>query len=352
MPGFFAGRIGSRAGIDRFCVGNIVSSGVVVEVKHKSEGPDSSQLERLERKLDEALYELDFLRRHMSGYLGGGKAITYLADMTPFYVNSNDYGPPANYINGGLYEQENLDVLFSFLRDDTVFLDIGANLGFFAILLARRMPNGAVHAFEPHPQLVELMCASAFLNGLSSMDGHGRINVHRIGIGKTDGNARFTYPEGHLGGGGIGSGRASDIDVQLRSIDSFFGDEFRCDLIKIDVEGHELQALEGMSGVLARSPDVKVLFEKLGTDCGYETEIESLLHGLGMHLFGVTGNGTLSLLQPGALGPFSGYVLAARDLTLDRSTRNAVMIYPRQLFSVAETRVAIDRNAAGRQGCI
>ncbi len=45
----------------------------------------------------------------------------------------------------------------SFVRDDTVFLDIGANLGFYSLKVAQRNKlHGKIHAFEPHPTLVRL----------------------------------------------------------------------------------------------------------------------------------------------------------------------------------------------------
>jgi hypothetical protein len=49
------------------------------------------------------------------------------------FVNCNDFGCPVNLINGGRYEEENLEVLLSFVTPDTVFIDVGANVGFYAL---------------------------------------------------------------------------------------------------------------------------------------------------------------------------------------------------------------------------
>ena len=73
----------------------------------------------LDAKLERIWVDLDFIRTHLSSYVGDGIALTYLADATPIY-------------NGGRYEEQNLEVLLSFLKDDTIFLDIGANVGFFS----------------------------------------------------------------------------------------------------------------------------------------------------------------------------------------------------------------------------
>ena len=111
-------------------------------------------------------------------YLGDGTALTHLVDETPIYINSNDYGVPYCLINGGRYEEDNLAVLLSFVKDDSIFLDIGANLGFFSLQVARRVQKyGKVHAFEPHPRLAELLYRNAYINGFCYV-----IECHRIGL--------------------------------------------------------------------------------------------------------------------------------------------------------------------------
>jgi len=55
----------------------------------------------LDAKLERIWVDLDFIRTHLSSYVGDGIALTYLADATPIYINSNDYGGPANLLNGG-----------------------------------------------------------------------------------------------------------------------------------------------------------------------------------------------------------------------------------------------------------
>lgn len=314
------------------------------------------KLSRVEAKLDEALTGLDFMRRRMSTYLGAGRAITYLADETPIYVNSNDFGPPANLISGGLYEADNLDVLLSFARDDSVALDIGANLGFFSLQLARRLVAGQVHAFEPHPELGQLLCASAYLNGFSDLDGaSGRIRLHRHGVGDFNGPISFAFPQGHLGGGHVGATGANVVRSEMRRLDDVFAPDFVCDLMKIDVEGHELQALQGMKGVLTRSKDVKILFEKLGERCGYEADIEQLLGAQGFTLYAIGADRRLDPLPAGALSTYSGYVLGARDASLAGSRRDRFDIYPRQLFPVPAATVEASGavlRVAGREGAL
>jgi FkbM family methyltransferase len=304
----------------------------------------TERLQRVEAKLDEALSSLDFLTGRLSTYVGKGVALTYLADGAPIYVNSDDFGPPANFISGGRYEEDNLAVLLSFVRCDTRFLDVGANLGFFSLQVAARAINGEVHAYEPHPGLARLANASAYLNGYSQLAGGGRLQVHQIGLSDVNGQTVFSFPLDHLGGGGVGGGRGGQtFKGELRRLDDLLPADFICDLIKIDVEGHEPQAIAGMEATLRRSPNIKILFEKLTSNAGFEAKLEAFFDRLGFSLFGVEAGARLRPLGPGALSAFTGYVLASREKEIDLS-RARISIYPRQLRAVDATCVSCGRD--------
>ena len=313
-------------------------------------------VDRIEKKIDYAISSIDFVRQHMANYLGNGIAVTYLRDETPIYVNSNDFGPSSNYINGGLYETENLDVLLSFVRDDSVFLDIGANVGFFALQIARRVHrHGKVHAFEPHPDLVRLIRGSAFLNGLATMDGlQGALITHPLGVGDKLGPVELYYPQDHLGGGGQSGGadpQRARIISEFTTIDECLGQDFVCDLVKIDVEGHELEVLKGMRSTIERSKEIKVVFEKLGQNAGPEAEIEALLRNLGLDIFGIEPDTSMRRLAPGELDVFSGYAIATRQVEgLDTSRRMKFTIFPRQLFVPPSHQSGCDRDALRATG--
>jgi FkbM family methyltransferase len=292
--------------------------------------------------------ETSFLRRRLSTYLGNGRAITYLDDEIPIYVNSNDFGPPANFINGGVYEQENLDVLMSFLRDDTIFLDIGANLGFFSLKIGSRIRQfGQVHAFEPHPELATLLRGSAFLNGLGNLRGEGKpISVHQLALGDVNEETRFGFPRSHLGGGAQvahDNCEPGTVAASVRRLDDLFPEDFIFDLAKIDVEGHELQVIRGMRNIITRSPRPKILFEKLGTDHGYEYEIENELNDLHLRIYHVLAGAKLREVARGQLKSCDGYFLACHaDELKGEIDRACFKIYPRQFFAPAASNTKIE----------
>jgi FkbM family methyltransferase len=291
------------------------------------------QLSQLSLNLDIAINEIEFVRRRANAFLGEGAMLTYLTDESPIFVDPRDSGPAANILNGGVYEQNNVDTLMSFVRPNTVFLDLGANVGIFSLLVGRRVVGrGKVYAFEPQAHLTKLLRRSAFLNGLGSLSGVGTIESHEFAVSDRNGKVGFTVPEGHLGGGHISEGGAGQSVAVVR-LDDFLGADFRCDLVKIDVEGHELPALVGMEKILASSGQVKVLFEKLGRDQGNEKDVERFFGELNFNIYGIADQATLTPLEKGDLAQWDGYALAGKvgDPDLIELNRRRFFIYPDQL---------------------
>jgi FkbM family methyltransferase len=290
----------------------------------------STDLASLNTKIDLMWRDIEFIRTHSSSYVGNHTALTHLADETPIFVNSDDYGGPTNLIHGGRYEESNLAVLMSYARHDTVFIDIGANLGFFAVQLARRIfKHGRVHAFEPHPFLSKLLHRSIHLNGLNDA-----VRIHNFGLSDANIEMEFGYPDGHLGGGSVSAGprdKQHIIHSTVRRLDDVMGDAFTCDLMKIDVEGHELAVLLGMPNILQRSADLKILFEKLGQCAGYEDRLEAYLHSFGYKIYHVRDTAALSPVEGETFRAASGYFLAVRQQHVGPYDRNRFNIYPPQL---------------------
>src|SRR5205085_12352859 len=111
-----------------------------------------SGLQRVEQAQDRMWRHLDFVRTRSGSYLGSGIALTHLADGTRMLINANDDGCPMGILSGGRHEENNTQLLLSFVDPDTVLVDIGANIGFFSVSIAQRLTGrGHVHAFEPHP---------------------------------------------------------------------------------------------------------------------------------------------------------------------------------------------------------
>lgn len=147
------------------------------------------------------------------------------------------------------------------LRPGDVFVDVGANYGWLSLWAAQIVgPSGRVHAFEPQPQVVELLRRSIADNHLA------QVIVHSIALSDTEGHMDLWVPDGKLGSAsltriGETAGRRETVQVHHAGdyLTSVCPGPVR--LMKIDVEGHEDHVIRGATEWL-RSADVDmVLFE-------------------------------------------------------------------------------------------
>lgn len=274
--------------------------------------------------------ETQFLKSRLATYAGPGVVLTYLRDESPIFVNTGDLGCPSPIINGGVWEPENLAVLLSFVKHDTVFLDIGANVGYFSVAVGKRIgAAGQVYAYEPHPDLTALIARSIHLNSLER-----KVQVTQCALSDRPGTLSLFYPDDHLGRGTAArtideTGRT--LSVEAATLDSLVPASLVVDLVKIDVEGYELPVLRGMLGLLRRSPQVKLLFEKLESGNGDNEGIRDLLTGLGLTLYGVGPDAVLQALDHAAFSAWIGDVLAAPAAAVTRLSRNSFTVWPQQL---------------------
>ncbi len=137
--------------------------------------------------------------------------------------------------------EHELDVLGEIVQPGGTAIDVGANQGFFAFAFSRSADQ--VEAFEPNPDY------AAFARRMLGT----RARVHQVALSKENGTAEFVVPvseEGtvlHLGGylqqATAQHSRAMRFAVEVRTLDSYaFGD---VRVIKVDVEGSEMDVLEG-----------------------------------------------------------------------------------------------------------
>jgi FkbM family methyltransferase len=145
------------------------------------------------------------------------------------------------YYWAGQHDVPVQDVLMRVLKPGTVFWDIGAHVGFFTILASRVVGSiGRVHAFEPMPLNLKRLGKAAELNRTDN------VTVHGIAVGGTNGSALL---HGHQANAmwTLVAERASTggVTVRCRTIDSLASDLGDPEVIKVDVEGAELDVLRG-----------------------------------------------------------------------------------------------------------
>jgi FkbM family methyltransferase len=140
------------------------------------------------------------------------------------------------------------------LQPGNVFYDVGANVGFFSLLAARRVGTGGrVYAFEPVPSNAESVRRNALLNDLHN------VQVVEVAAGREAASAEFLMTRWD-GGGSLSADAVrpshvlSRIQVRVAPLDELIDSQNMPlpDVVKIDVEGTEMDVLAGMSRTIRR----------------------------------------------------------------------------------------------------
>jgi FkbM family methyltransferase len=169
-----------------------------------------------------------------------------------FNVNDSHIGRSLDLY--GEWAESELELLGLFVKPGDTVIDVGANLGTHTVFFARRAgPDGSVFAFEPQRIVFQTLCANLALNGL--------LNVHafQAAVSRQPGTVvvpRVAYAQAGnygglslVGGGAAGSGAADGERVPALTLDGLAIE--RCRLLKIDVEGMEIDVLEGGRALIA-----------------------------------------------------------------------------------------------------
>jgi FkbM family methyltransferase len=163
----------------------------------------------------------------------------------------------------GTLEISETRIVQALLAPGMCFVDVGANIGYYALLGARIVgPSGAVHAFEPNGEVRTRLVENLELNGLAN------VVVYDKAVTRRSGTVRF-YTSTWVENSGIssilpGAGRSEQgEEVACVSLDDFVATlgPRRIDLLKMDIEGAELEAIEGGRDLLSRADAPAILFE-------------------------------------------------------------------------------------------
>ncbi|MEM9492367.1 MAG: FkbM family methyltransferase, partial [Myxococcota bacterium] len=153
--------------------------------------------------------------------------------------------------------------------------DIGAYTGVYSLVACAANPRARVVTFEPVPRIYRRLVANLELNQLTE-----RCQAHNMAVSNRTGSARLHVPHTALPGSsslsetGFRNLPGQPIDIATTAIDDAIAEDDRVDLIKLDVEGFEHHALQGMERVLGR--DRPALIFECNPD-GPHREVETLL---------------------------------------------------------------------------
>ncbi len=153
----------------------------------------------------------------------------------------------------GIYEAETAEVFLQNVQQGTIVLDIGANVGYYSILAASKAINGRVFAFEPNALLHSQIQNSLRFNNFENVQvvAAAVSNKHRqaallyLSSADNKGMSALATPSNYSG---------QTTTIETITIDNWVADNniSRVDIIKMDIEGAETLALEGMRNTLIR----------------------------------------------------------------------------------------------------
>lgn len=175
---------------------------------------------------------------------------------------------------GNSWEKETIPVWAELCRDAKVIIDIGANTGVYAMLAKTFSPEATVYAFEPSRNIYNKLLVNNKLNGFD-------IICEQLAVSEKSGSMVFyDIPDGHPTSASLSPDKLKNLnsytgdiweyEVQVTSLDDYVMAKgvYKVDLIKIDVELHELEVMKGMTGIL-KEHQPQILIEILTPEMAY-----------------------------------------------------------------------------------
>lgn len=159
------------------------------------------------------------------------------------------------------YEPLQTQLVKMLVQPGHTVIDLGANIGYYALLLARQVgPGGHVYAFEPDPGNLELLRKNIEANG------YNNITLEAKGVSDEPGSVSLFKENWNDATPSLWQSEhcTTSVEVECVRLDDYFDTSTqRIDFIKMDIEGAEGKALAGMRGLLNANPDATIMTEYL-----------------------------------------------------------------------------------------
>lgn len=159
----------------------------------------------------------------------------------------------------GIHEPAETELVKKEIKEGAVVIDIGANIGYFSLIFAKLAgPSGKIYAFEPESENFAILQKNIQANGYSNVvminkAVADRNQVLKFYLSKSDGAKHSLINSDDSG---------KYVEIPAVSLDEYFsGDSLKADFIKIDIEGAEIKALDGMRKFINSQGNLKMLIE-------------------------------------------------------------------------------------------
>ncbi len=191
----------------------------------------------------------------------------------------------------GTYEREEVGFLLRYLVRPAVIFDVGANVGFYSLTLARAFPDCIVHGFEPDPDIFGIFVENCRLNGLAN------VRPRCLGLNDRAGSERLHRERGATGdNAGMGHlDPSGEVTIVTDTLDHYCQIEGirEVDFLKVDVQGAELLVLFGAARLLGERRVGLLMVEiaewQLSHCCAKPEDVWRRLDGFGYEGFRLRG---------------------------------------------------------------
>ena len=184
----------------------------------------------------------------------------------------------------GVYDLPVSETIWRLLNPSERAIDVGANIGYMTSIMAAKVgPCGRVIAFEPHPDLFSILEGNIHRWRRFNIGG---VLAHRIALSNRVGCGALHAPDGFEQNRGLASliesGSIADLPVEVSQLDRHLENCKAVALLKVDVEGHELQVFQGSDMLLTGRRVRDIVFEEFQD---YPTPATAFLEQFGYTIY-------------------------------------------------------------------
>jgi FkbM family methyltransferase len=189
----------------------------------------------------------------------------------------------------GIFDLAVAEALWRLAEPGELALDVGANIGYMTSLLGARVgPTGQVISFEPNPQVLPILNENIGMwKEVPHMAG---IQLHPVGLSDRQATAVLSLAESP---GNMGTAHLLDhsdpdgngVEIAVDTLDGLLGPEAFVGILKLDVEGHELEVLRGGEHALTSGRIRDIVYED---HQGFDSDVRRLLERHGYRIFGLS----------------------------------------------------------------
>jgi FkbM family methyltransferase len=201
-------------------------------------------------------------RKKMSKEIQDSKRVVKMINGSKMYLDTSiDDGLCRYLVISDVREGYILETMEKELEIANVVVDIGANVGYYALLEAKIIGNkGKIYAIEPVPETNELLKENVKLNNYENVE------IYQQAIGDKTGVATMYVSEwlnrSQMKELGLKNEKVShEVNVPISTLDDFMEDKPYPDIIRMDTEGYEYNILKGMQRILETKKALSIFME-------------------------------------------------------------------------------------------